>query len=363
MYDNTHDNIPKKRNWKKIVLIVLAVILAVALALVLAVSIYWNAMLSKIGRMDDQPTITLSSEEMDAIMNELNDPNAVDTTQPTDPLVTDESQILGKSDSMINIMLIGQDTRSTNPNARGRSDTMILCTINTETKTITLTSFLRDLYVKLPDYGGKSWGYNRLNVNYVFGGREMLDLCMQMNFGIAVDHFVEVNFSGFSDLVDLMGGVDIELTGLEAYYLNSGDRHWRLREGMNHLNGAQALTYARIRKIDGDFQRTARQRKVLNALFAKVKTMDPGQIHGLLSEALPLLRTDMTNGEITEYALTLIPMLPELQIQNLRIPADDTYYYSNKGTQEAPMSVIVPDLEANRQILREFLGEETVSGQ
>ncbi len=358
MDDATHNNVSKKRSWKKIVLIVLAVILAGVLALVLAVSIYWNAMLNKINRMDDQTLETLTNEEIEAIMNEVNNPDAVDATDPTDPLVGDDVNKIGDMDTVINIMLLGQDTRSTNRKSRGRTDTMILCTINTETKIVTLTSFLRDLYVKLPDYDGKQWGYNRLNANYVFGGSEMLDLCMQMNFGISIDHFVEVDFGGFIELVDLIGGVDIELTELEAWYLNQEGNGWRLRTGMNHLNGEQALSYARIRSIDGDFQRTGRQRKVLNAMFAKIRTMDPVDIHELLSAALPLLKTDMTNEEITDYTLMLIPMLPEVSIQNLRIPADDTYYYANKGTAEAPMSVIVPDLEANRQYLREHLGEE-----
>lgn len=343
----------KPLGWKKITLIVLAVILVLVMAAVLAVSIYWNAMLNKINR-DEVPTGTLSSEEVEAVLNEFSNPDAVDNTDPTDALVTDDDLMVGNTEEIINIMLIGQDTRK--PGQNGRSDTMILCTINTKDKTITLTSFMRDMYVKLPDYNG--WGgYNRLNANYFLGGREMLDLCMQMNFGIAIDHFVEVDFSGFIEIIDIMGGIDLELTGAEAHHLNISFG-WTLKEGVNHLSGEQALAYTRIRAIDGDTNRTGRQRTVLITLLGMLKTMDPADIHELLNTVLPLLSTDMTNEEITDYAFLLIPMLPELEIQSLRIPADDTYYNANKGTAEEPMYVIVPDLEANRQILREMLGAE-----
>ena len=343
--------------WKKKVLIALAIILALILVVVLAAAIYWNAMLNKINRVDNVTTAPLSQEEIDSVLNEFNNPDAVDNTEPTDALVTDESEMIGNDDTIINIMLIGQDSRSAN--SRGRSDTMILCTINTETKSITLTSFMRDMYVKLPDFDGRSWGYNRINANYFLGGREMLNLCMQLNFGITVDHFVEVDFGGFTELIELMGGVDIELTSAEANHLNR-NHGWSLTAGMNHLDGEQALAYSRIRKLDSDFGRTNRQRNVLTSLFTAVKHMNPAEINELLNAALPLISTDMTNGEITDYALLLIPMLPELSIQTLRIPADGMYYNANKGTEEEPMYVLVPDLEKNRQLLRDTLSGAVV---
>lgn len=350
---------PKRSGgWKKILLIILMVIFALIFCVMLAVTIYWNAMLNKINRIDETTMSTLSEAEIQEIMDEVNAPDAEDTTYPTDPLVTDEEEIIGDSDEMINIMLIGQDILSDDSGKRGRSDVMILCTINTREKTITFTSFLRDIYLKLPEFNGRDYGYNRLNTNYVFGGREMLDQCMQMNFGIKIDHFVEVDFSGFAGIVDVMGGVDIELTEAEAWYLNLGNPQWRLRSGMRHLTGIQALGYARIREIDNDFNRTQRQRNVLNALMAKIKQMSPTQIHELLSAALPMLSTDMTNDEITKYTLQLIPMLGELQVQNLRIPADGAFYYAQKGSGERPMAVIIADLEKNRQLLRETLGDD-----
>ena len=351
---------PKKKSgkWKKVLLTIILVILALVLLLLLAVTIYWNAMLNRINRVEETTLQPLSEEEIQQIMDEVNAPDAEDTTYPTDPLVTEEEQIIGDSDAMINIMLVGQDISSDDTGKRGRSDVMILCTINTEEKTITFTSFMRDIYLKLPEFNGRDYGYNRLNTNYVFGGREMLDQCMQMNFGIYVDHFVEVDFNGFAAIVDIMGGVDIELTDAEAWYMNLGYPEWRMRSGMCHLNGAQALVYSRIRKLDSDFMRTQRQRNVINSLMGKLKGMSPAQIHEILSAALPMLTTDMSNDEITKYTLQLIPMLRDLQVQNLRIPVDGAYYYARKGSGENPMAVIVPDLETNRQVLRETLGDD-----
>lgn len=351
---------PEKKSgkWKKVLLTVFVVILALILLLLLAVTIYWNAMLNRINRMEETTLAPLSEEEIQQIMDEVNAPDAEDTTYPTDPLVTEKEEIIGDSDAMINIMLVGQDISSDDKGKRGRSDVMILCTINTEEKTITFTSFMRDIYLKLPDFNGRDYGYNRLNTNYVFGGREMLDQCMQMNFGIYVDHFVEVDFNGFAAIVDIMGGVDIELTDAEAWYMNLGHPEWRMRSGMRHLNGAQALVYSRIREIDNDFNRTQRQRNVINSLMGKLKGMSPAQIHEILSAALPMLTTDMTNDEITKYTLQLIPMLRDLQVQNLRIPVDDAFYYARKGSGANPMAVIVADLEKNRQVLKETLGDD-----
>lgn len=356
---------PKKasRGWLKVLLTIVVVMLGFIFLVLLAATIYWNAMLNKINRMDETVAATLSEAEIQEIIEEVNDPNAEDTTYPTDPLVTDENDFIANEDTILNIMLIGQDISTKGTNRRGRTDTMILCTINTETKTLTFTSFLRDIYVKLPDFDGKQWGYNRLNANYVFGGAEMLDQCMQMNFGIDPDYFVEVDFDGFVAIIDLMGGVDVELTDTEAWYLNFSDSSWRLKGGLRRLTGIQALKYARIREIDGDTQRTQRQRNVLNSLMKEIKQMAPSEIHELLSTTLPYLTTDMTNDEITKYTLMLIPMLGELQVQNFKIPVNGTYYHANKGTAEKPRSVIVLDLEANREALRQMLGDGAISGE
>jgi LCP family protein required for cell wall assembly len=233
---------------------------------------------------------------------------------------------------------------------------MILCTINKEKKSVTLTSFLRDIYVTIPGY------YNqRLNVAYAVGGFKTLNATLEHNFGVAVDHGVEVDFSGFSGIIDVLGGVDVELTAAEAKYLNSrsqwgndqGNFDWHLTAGVNTLDGQQALAYSRIRALDSDWGRTDRQKTVLTALLQKVKTMELNQINDFINEVFPMIATDMTASEITGYALELFPLLKGLQIKTQTVPADGTWQYAtiNKA------AVITVNFEKNQQFLRETIGE------
>ncbi len=354
----------KSGGGKKIVWIVLGVVLALILAVIVTGILYWNHTLD---RINDAETLesTLSQEELDQIVSdmqdEFNNENAVDSTEPTDKLVQDPEDLVDNTEKIINIMLIGQDMR------KGQtwklSDSMILCTVNLETKTLVMTSFMRDMYVKLPDYDGYKCGYNRINNCYSLGyakngtkgAMEMLDMCLLENFGVQVDHNIEVDFVAFEKIVDLMDGVDIELTGAEASHLNK-NTGWGLKKGVNHLNGEQALAYARIRKIDSDFARTDRQRKVLNVLLDKCRSMNLAQLNELLQTVLPLVTTDMDNKQITDYALKILPIIVDLEVISQRIPADGAYKGANKGTEENPKHVLVPDLEANRQLLRDTIG-------
>ena len=175
----------------------------------------------------------------------------------------------------------------------------------------------------------------------------MLDECLKQNFGVQVDHNIEVDFSGFEDIIDLVGGVDIELTAAEAGKVGGG-----AKAGMNHLNGEQALNYARIRKLDSDFGRTNRQRKVLTALLAQAKHMSLTQMNNLVNGIIPLITTDMSNGDILGYVMEFFPLLSDLEVTTQYIPAEGTY----QGASVRGMSVLIPDMEANRQILRDTIG-------
>ena len=162
-------------------------------------------------------------------------------------------------------------------------------------------------------------------------------------------------------MIDAAGGVDIELTADEAWYMNTTDWDgldcygWALTEGWNHLNGDQALAYSRIRYIDTDFARNNRQRTVLNALFEKCKGMNLIELNDLLTAVLPLITTDMSNSEITGYALELFPMLSGLSMVSQQIPAEDTYYL-DWTEQDGGMSIVrVSDYETNRTILENIM--------
>jgi LCP family protein required for cell wall assembly len=246
----------------------------------------------------------------------------------------------------VNILLIGQDRRP--GETRARSDAMILCTFNTRNNTLTMTSFLRDLWVQIPGYQD-----NKLNAAYAAGGMKLLQKTLEHNFGIHIDGNVEVDFNRFVQIVDLLGGVDIELRSDEARYLNRALDTQDLTAGVQTLNGKQVLCYCRIRSLDSnaDFSRTNRQRKVLDALVRKYRAAGITRTLPLLDDILPMITTDMTKMQIMGYAYDLLPKLASAQIVSQRIPAD--------GTFTTPvirnMSVLLADMDAARKMLKQTL--------
>ena len=339
----------KTKSVKRTVLIVLCVILVLILALLIAGIAYMESMMGLINRDYDDSTMS-SSEYEEYLKGQTDTAHPGFTGDVIDPDDVDwgAHEVIDSSDQVINILLIGQDRRE--GEGRARSDAMILCTINKSAKTLTMTSFLRDMYVQIPGYMD-----NRINASYAFGGMELLDKCLEKNFGIVVDGNVEVDFNSFTKVIDLVGGVDIKLTAAEAEYLNT--HRWEtdignnLVPGVNHLSGEQALCYSRIRALDSDFGRTQRQRTVINALVEKTKGMSLVELNGLLRKILPLLTTDMSNSEILGYAADLLPMVGNMTITTQRIPADGAY----KDAWIRGMMVLLPDLEKNREILKDCM--------
>ena len=257
-----------------------------------------------------------------------------------------ESELIGGTGSgIVNILLIGQDRREGEETAR--SDSMILCTYHRKTGNVTMTSFLRDLYVPIPGHHN-----NRINAAYSEGGAALLDRTLRENFDLHIDGNVEVDFSQFSQIIDLLGGVQLELREDEAAEINK-ETGSGLSAGVQVLNGEQALTYARIRKLDadGDFSRTSRQRKLMNALLGSYRNIKWKDLLPLIDELLPLISTDMNYGRLVLLAMEILPKLSDAQITSQRIPADGTF------TDEKidGMLVLSADLEANRQLLRETL--------
>lgn len=339
----------KKKN--KGCLIAIIVMMAIVLVVLSLAVVAYNSILNQIPRVDPENEVTLSEEEIQAIERET---DAIEEI-PEDATVVEEevtvppqeAVLIDKPDHVINILLIGQDRRP--GEGRQRSDTMILCTVNTQEKTLTMTSFLRDLYVDIPDWNGRTYLDNRLNACYAFGGMGMLDQALKQNFGIQVDHNIEVDFSGFQTIIDMIGGVDVYMTAAEAHYINSGTD--RYHEGMNHLMSHDALRFARVRKIDSDFGRTDRQRRLLNSILSSVKNLGYDQMMSLVNSILPMISTDMTNAEITGYIMQILPILPELQVTSQHIPASGTY----SSVYMRGMAVLVPDFDANIAILKETL--------
>lgn len=264
-----------------------------------------------------------------------------------------EAGILDGQD-VVNIMLIGQDKREGQD--RQRSDTMILATINKEKNVLQLTSFMRDLYVEIPGYGE-----DRMNAAYQYGGMELLDEVMEKNFGIEIDGNVEVDFSGFQTCIDLLGGVELELSQEEADYICGRNQNvlypqplredWNLTEGMNTLNGEQALIHARNRSIgNNDYRRTERQRDVLTAVLEKVKDAGIGTLLDLAEEGFSMFTTDMSYTEVLGYAMSVLKMDTDT-IESYRIPQDGAY----TSAVIRQMQVLVPDLAKCREYLQSVL--------
>ena len=335
---------------KRVLLIALGCVLAVAAAGILLVAILTNDLLGQIQRPTETPT--LSSSEIEDILHG-------DTPTGTGPTITQEDIDFGTeptetiaADELVNILLIGKDTNRNND--RNNSDVMILCTVNKTAKTLTMTSFLRDIYVQIPGFGG-----NKLNACYPLGGMELLDACLEENFGVQVDANIAVDFRSFMKLIDMAGGVDIRLTQEEASYMNKTGNwavtkyeKWYLKEGENTLTGTQALAYARIRYLGTDLERTNRQRKVVPALLEKAGDMNPAELYNLAKEGAAALTTDMTDSQILEYIAEFVPMLTDLKVSSQRIPVDDSYSFRDVGSVG---DCVVIDFDVNRKLLADTL--------
>lgn len=258
---------------------------------------------------------------------------------------SEKDRIGGAGSDLLNILLIGQDAREGEEHAR--SDSMILCTYNKTTRQLTMTSVLRDLYVPIPGHGS-----NRINAAYSFGGTRLLKKTMEQNLGISLDGSIEVDFTHFSGIIDALGGVEIELRQDEAEVINQQTGS-TLTEGIQQLDGFQALTYARIRSldIDGDISRTNRQRKVMSALVDSLRGASLKELTPVIGKILPMLTTDMNRGQLFLYALEILPNLSELDIRSQKIPADGTFADQTIDG----MSVLVADMEAQRQHLKNTL--------
>lgn len=348
---------------RKILLTVVILVFLLIAGAVTAGALYYNSMLNLVTRPESAVSENiLSDDQLKEILGYVPEKLITDEGAAAESPANMENQQQKEEnkveDNIVNIMLIGQQARE--KEVAKLSDTMILCSINKDTKTITLTSFLRDLYVKLPDFQGHICGKNRINVAYNLGwywsgekgGMEMLDQLILENFGVEVDYNVEVGFEAFKSVIDVLGGVDMDLTADEAIHIQVGSG-----AGTYHLDGEAALNYARTRHAnagDNDFNRTNRQRKLITNLLNKCRTMSLTDLHNILKQILPLVITDMTNEEITQCALELLPMLVDLKIVSNQVPAEGTYWFDMIDIIGVESSVIICDLEENSRLLAEI---------
>ena len=230
-------------------------------------------------------------------------------------------------DYLINILLIGDDSLSNS--GRSRSDSILLFSINPNNNKASLITFMRDMYVPIHD----GYGSSRINHAYEAGGVGFLTECLQMNFGLHIDGVIRINFWGFVKAVDILGGVDVSLTENEAKMMpkdyidfsGKGLNPAMIHSGSCHLDGNAALAYCRIRSLDNDYNRTARQRKMLTTLFNKVKSSGAGTLQNLADSVLSCCQTTMSNGTMAGYMAQVLPKAGALSLSSYRLPAANTF--------------------------------------
>ncbi len=259
---------------------------------------------------------------------------------------------LSYDQDVVNILLIGADKRA-DENDAGRSDTTMIATIDLKNGKLKLTSLMRDMYIEIPEYG-----YHKFNAAYSYGGVQLEYETIANNFGIKLDGYVEVDMEAFREVVDLIGGVPMELTEAEAYFLqtaykNSKHGEKNVTAGSNMLTPYQALAYCRIRQdVTGEFGRTDRQRKVLISVYNAFKSEDLMTITNICMKALKYVTTDLTEEQIRSLMTAVISM-GTTDIEQLRIPYEGSFTEGRLAGDGA--WVMQVDYDANKAALQYFI--------
>ena len=326
----------KKKKGLKVILIVLAVAIVLGGA---GAYLYINGMFDKMGKFEDD---TSNARER-VFEKDDSEPRTYSAfVVPEEDMQIPDPKDLVSNKDIINILLIGSDTRVVGKN--GLSDTMIVASINKKTGQIKLVSFMRDTFVNIRG------SQLKLNAAYSYGGRDLLDQTLQRNFGVVVDANVAINFESFVAAFAQIGNIEIELNAEEVKYLSDTSwGKWKLKTGVNSLTPEQTLAYCRARHLSGsDWGRTERQRKVIMAAFNQVKSMKIGQLMDLADRILPNVATDLTNSQI--FDLVKFVFSNNMQIAGqLLIPVDGS------GAMVNGQSVLKCNLTRNANEFKKFI--------
>ena len=277
-------------------------------------------------------------------------------------------------DNVVNILLVGIDTRDTTlDSGLQHGDVQMILSINKDDGSVKLTSLLRDLYVTIPGYKNK----NRINIAYARGGGQLAMRTVNKNFELNIESYVTINFYGLASIIDAIGGVDVDMTKQEAGAINTylrkhppkydntdGKERQALERvsGVQHLDGVQAVMYARLRSIDNDFARTARQRHLLELLLRQImQDMTLDKLIGLIETCVPYVTTNVNLNTMLELGMTVLGsgMIQRAQqgetlIEQHRVPMDKTYSYKTiNGASVVYMGST--NFPKNVQALHEFI--------
>ena len=264
------------------------------------------------------------------------------------------------------IGLVGLDNRS-NKLKSGNSDTMIIASINNDTKKVKLVSVYRDTYLRIREDSEGNGQYSKANAAYAKGGAEQFLNMLNTNLDLNVTDFVSVDFQAVAEAVELLGGIDVELKEEEVVHLNNycvetskvtGMDYTPLekKEGTHHLNGVQTVAYARIRYTAGnDFRRAARQREVIYKIVEKAKKSDIATLSKILDKVFPNIYTSFTKAEILQMGMSMLSYDIEDQTG---FPFDHLYGQRVKDAMGGKDVVLPVTLESNVIKLHEFLYPE-----
>ena len=259
----------KKRS--KIVLIIIGIIIGVFLISIGGVYIYGKHIYNKVEKVE------VDKEEV-GITEEV------------------EEKLSPYNNSVINIALFGVDSYD---GSTGRSDSIIIATIDTIHKKLKLTSIMRDSYVNISGIGN-----DKINHAYAFGGPQLAIKTLNENFDLNIQDFVAVNFDSLPKIIDMLGGVTVDVTEEEVSHISGINS-----AGTYNLTGAQALAYSRIRyATGGDYVRTERQRTILTKMYEKILSINPTQYTSFLSEGLSMLQTSLDYSKILELGTEVLKM-------------------------------------------------------
>lgn len=255
---------------------------------------------------------------------------------------------VNSEDHIVNILILGTDERSKDFSTNARSDCMILASIDKKANTVKLVSLERGMGVPVLEgqYQGK---YDWLTHMFRYGGADLVMKTVEHCFKVEVDHYVRFNFTAVESIVDVVGGIDMELTSAEANVIRNVQSD--VKKGMNHLYGPAALAFSRLRSIDSDWQRVGRQRKVIIAVVNELKGSNLTQLNDFVNTVLPMIRTNLTKMEIAELMI-YAPNLLSATFEQMTIPKSGTYG-GMRGM--GGRSLYAVDFDANAKILSEFL--------
>jgi LCP family protein required for cell wall assembly len=351
------------------------VVLAASLLFLVAGSLmlYGESLLNSIGKEDGTiPNSTMPT----GVATTLDGENPFGNTHSSSNLLSDPD--------VLNVMLYGKDASGGNY-GNGLSDTAILLSIDAKHQKLKLTSFLRDTYVSIPGYG-----LSKLNHAFSYGGPLLSIKTIESNFGIQIDRYAIVNFESFIKIIDILGGIDIEMTADEADYINfqlyynhqvdsslsAYDQRYSLEptDGIKHLTGKQAIWYARNRGIDAkedkmwdtyngcyagydgeEWLRAQRQRKFLQILVDDMKTASLPELKAIIEQIGPYITTNFNSNEILSLLPNMLTFM-NYSVEELQVPTPGTWNYGHTADRQSITSIF--DWEGCCLDLAEFIYED-----